>query len=767
MKMTYVTKLIASSCLIFLFTSCMHKDHVDYVNPRIGTAYGGAGGTYIGCAVPFAKTWFGPMTNQNEIGRMPYYFDEWSLCGFMATHQPTVWMGDYGQVSFMPEVENLRIDLRKRGCLYHHKFETAHPYYYAVKYISDTYRQSEIMTEVTSSLTCGFFRIRYPSNSSAYLVIDATRDARFRGYLEIDTVKNEVRGYNNDRFSAIHGPALPNFKGYFIMKFNTKISGTKTFYGDSVVDGAVKAHGRLCGGVLQFNLPEGGDVSMRLATSFISFEQAEKNLSLEIPEWDFEGTAKKNKDAWNDVMSRVELEGATDDEKTIFYTALYHCLLLPRIFSEHGRYYSAFDDTVHDGVSYNDYSLWDTYRAQHPLLIFLTPEHVGPMITSLLQMYKEGGWLPKWPNPTYSNIMIGTHADAVIADAMVKGFRNFDTNLAWEAIRKDAFVPPYGDSGNSHWVRSPWDTVRPKDLPKEAGNPWWDRESWHGYEARAGLTWVMKYGYVPCDLTSESVSNTLEGAYDDYCVAQVAKIMGKKKEYEVLMKRSTYYKNVYNPSTGFMAARLSNGRWLLDTMKKETMGPEQYIGFTEGGPWTYLFCVMQDMPGLIGLMGGNEKFAKKLDRNFNEDHYRHDNEPGHHYIYLYDYCGQPWKTQELARKHTHINYRNRPDGINGNDDCGQMSAWYVFSCMGFYPVCPGSDEYAVGAPQFREMSIALGNGRELTIVARNLSEKNQYVQSLTINGEEIHTPFIKHSQIAHGAEVVFVMGPEPEMKWFK
>jgi predicted alpha-1,2-mannosidase len=379
-------------------------------------------------------------------------------------------------------------------------------------------------------------------------------------------------------------------------------------------------------------------------------------------------------------------------------------------------------------------------------------------------MYSEGGWLPKWPNPSYTNIMVGTHADAVIADAYVKGFHNFDVHKAYEAVYKDAFTPPQGDTGNVHWVAGPWGSKKPEKLPPGAGNPWWDREDWAGYEARGGLTWYMKYGYVPCDMTRESVTRTLEYAYDDYSVAQFALAIGKTEDYNKLMSRSQYYKNVYNKERGFMAPRLSNGLWSPDSMKLiQPIGPEEYLGFTEGSPWTYLFGAVQDIKGLIELMGGNEKFSAKLDRNFEGNFYKHDNEPGHHYIYLYDYCKQPWKTQELARIHTTINYRNTPDGINGNDDCGQMSAWYIFGCMGFYPVCPGSTEYAVGAPQFSQLTIWLNKERtkKIFIQAKNLSEKNKYIKSMTVNGKVRKKPFLNHSDISNGAEILFEMTDAP------
>jgi predicted alpha-1,2-mannosidase len=477
-------------------------------------------------------------------------------------------------------------------------------------------------------------------------------------------------------------------------------------------------------------------IKVKVGTSFISIDQARDNLRREIPAWDFDRVKAEGRRIWNGALGKIQVQGGSKDDKVNFYTAMYHSLLFPRIFSEYGRYYSAFDDKIHNGVSYNDYSLWDTFRAEHPLLLLIEPERVPGMITSLLQMYDEGGWMPKWPNPTYTNIMIGTHADSVIADAYVKGIRGFDLKKAYAATYKDAMNPPDGDTSHR----------------------WTDRAPWTAYEARGGLTWYKSLGYVPIDKTDESVSCTLEFAYDDFCVAQLARAVGKKDDYEMFMKRTRNYKNLYDPVEGFMRPKKSDGSWYED----------RTAGFTEGSPWTYLFCEMQDIPGMIALMGGEEKFAAKLDENFSGGHYRHDNEPGHHYPYLYDYCDQPWKTQERVREAMALNYHNAPDGLSGNDDCGQMSAWYIFSAMGFYPVTPGSTTYAIGSPLFDRATIMLGgpykNG-PFTVIARNQSPKNKYIQSATLNGKPLNEPFISHADIAKGSTLVFFMGAEPNKKW--
>ncbi|HEU5397330.1 MAG TPA: glycoside hydrolase family 92 protein, partial [Verrucomicrobiae bacterium] len=473
-------------------------------------------------------------------------------------------------------------------------------------------------------------------------------------------------------------------------------------------------------------------IKVRIGSSFISEEQARDNLRKEIPDWNFDRVADRTRKEWNEKLNRIEVEGGTADERTIFYTALYHSLLFPRTFSEYGRYYSAFDEKIHQGISYNDYSMWDTFRALHPLLTLVDPEDVSPMIQSLVQMYREGGWIPKWPNPTYSNIMIGTPADAIIADACVKGFRDFDLPAAYAAIYKDAMTPPDGD-GRKRWR---------------------DRAEWTSYEARAGLTYYNTLGYIPADKTSESASGTLEDAFEDYCVARVAGVLGKESDEEFFRKRSQNYRNLYDPQTGFLEARLANGAFYRGD-------PQKYQPFTEGDKWTYLFCVMQDLPGLVQLMG-RDQFISKLDENFSGGHYAYDNEPENHYPYLYDWVGEPKKGQKILTRVMEQNYRNAPDGITGNDDCGQMSAWYVFTALGFYPVAPASGQYAIGRPFFPKMVVHLNFPKKttLTIVARHLTPTNQFVESIQLNGQPLATPFLNQADLARGGRLEFEMGPD-------
>ena len=749
-------KHLKTSLLTFLLVcavqllSAQKELAIDYVNPLIGTPEAGfkdgldGGGTMPCVGPPFAMTNFVAQTSENKISRMPYVYEDTSVLGFMATHQPTVWMGDYGYVSVMPQIGALKPLPKERALLYSHNDEVSKPHYYAVTMNKGN---QKIKGEIAAASRCGLFRFTYPESEQSHLIIQGiniTENKKaFQGYLQVNAEKREITGYNPQRMSSHLGPDIPNFKGYFIIQLDRDIKDYGTWNSfrnePQITVLGTEQQGARMGAYVSFKTKENEQIKVKIATSFISIEQARKNLENEIPHWDFDKVVKSTGEIWQENLSRINVKGATEDQKSILYTALFHTMLFPREFSEYGRYYSPFDDKIHEGVSYNDYSLWDTFRALHPLLHFTQPERVSPMVQSLLQMYQEGGWLPKWPNPTYSNIMVGTHADAVIADAYIKGFRDYDVNLAYEAIRKNAIHPPYRDT-EKHWG---------------------DRDEGDLYEARGGLTYYHSLGYVPSDKTREAVTRTIEFGIDDFAIAQMAKDLGKTEDYDRLMQWSKNYKNLFNKEIGFMNARLFNGEWAKNTQE----------GFTEGGRWTYLFGAMHDIQGTIDLFGGKEKFTDKLNENFERNHYRHDNEPGHHYAYLFDYGGQPWRTQELIRKHTsEKNYRNHPLGINGNDDCGQMSAWYVFGVMGFYPVTPGTEEYAIGAPQFPEITLRLSKDDEPTlfkITARNISDENKYVQSVSLDGVRLKEPFITYTQIINGDHLIFEMGKRPNFNAFQ
>jgi len=730
-------KLKQITCLIVALFSIARvhaQSPVDKVNNMIGTT--GASSTEYGgltpaVAPPFAMTQWCAQTRESYIGSNSYHYKDNAMRGFTATHQPAIWMGDYGMVTICPQVGKLYADGR-RSMSFKHSEEQATPYSYAVDlHLKNSVAQ--IHAEMAATSRAGILSFKFPATDSAYIFVEASREDNFVGWIHYDPVRNELIGYNPDRQSATLGPPLPHFRGYFVVRFQKHPVSFGTTYHNEIFDGQSDQYGDRCGAFLRFVTNSNEEIITKTGTSFISIEQARFNLDHEIPDWDIKKTERRTKDAWNNYMNRVSVTGGTNDQQVSFYTALYRTMQYPREFSEYGKYYSAFDDKIHEGVSYNDYSLWDTYRAEHPLLNLVVPERVGNMIQSLVQMYKEGGWLPKWPNPTYTNIMIGTHADAVIADAIAKGIHGFDLQTAWQAVRKDAFVAPSGDTINR----------------------WADRAPWTSYEARSGLTWYNQMGYIPLERTKESVSQTMEYAYDDWCVAQVAKKTGHLAAYQTLMKRSLNYRNAFDSQSGFMLPRYQNGSFLrLDN--------SAWGGFTEGSKWTYLFASVHDMPGFIKLIGGPQAFEKKLDENFDSLHYAHDNEPGHHYIYLYDYIGKHQKTEQRIYENVSKNYKNTVDGLSGNDDCGQMSAWLIFTSMGFYPVCPGSTQYAIGVPLFDSIRLSIqANGKpahELIISRKNYSAENQWTKQILIDGKLHRSWFFEHDELLNAHSIEFEMG---------
>jgi predicted alpha-1,2-mannosidase len=703
---------------------------VDWVNTFIGTGGSGNGPEYGGTmplvTTPFGMTNWTAQTRQNRISVSSYAYEDGAISGFIGTHQPAIWMGDYGYVTLMPEIGNINPTVEYRRLPFSHRDEVSTPYYYSVKMGADAAHR--IIAEVTATDHCAYMRFRFPADSKGSVLVEATR-AGTVGHVAVDANRKEIYGYNPDRMDAyLSNVKLPNFKGYFVARFRQPFRQKGVYQGVLPVADRNELTADAVGAFAQFDTKANPVIEVQVGTSFISIEQARANLDAELPAWEFESKRDELKRKWNAKLSIVTIEGAPDDQRHIFYTGLYHALLYPRLFSENGRYYSAFDDRIHSGESYTDFSIWDTFRAENSLLTLLAPERIDGMINALLQDYKEGGWLPKWPNPSYTNIMIGTHADSLIAEAIAKGFKGFNYQLAYEAVYKDANTPPDGDT-----------TRR-----------WLDREPGVPYEARAGLTYAKKLGYIPADKVSESASSTLEESYDDYAAAQVAKAVGKSDDYEILMQRSRNYRNLFNPARGFMQARNSDGSWAA---------PD--VGWTEGDQWVYLFSPLHDIPGVIALLGGKDAFNAQLDRHFGGHHNQHDNEPSHHYGYLYDFGGQPWKTQALVRQIALDAYSNTPTGVLGNEDCGQMSAWYIFTALGFYPVNPASAQYMIGSPLFTRATLNLPNGRRFEISAANNSPGNAYIQSARLNGAPLVDPLITYEQLQAGGKLEFAMGPKP------
>jgi predicted alpha-1,2-mannosidase len=706
-------------------------DDVAWVNTLVGTQKSsiGYGGTMPFVTPPFGMTDWTAQTRQNKVSVTSYNYDDARISGFIGTHQPAIWMGDYGYVTLMPQVGDLRTSPDARAMAFDHAHETARPDYYAVTLGAGS--TQSIQAELTATTRCALFRLHFPASGAARVLVEASRPG-IAGYASVNVRTHEITGYNPDRMDRDLGPdKLPNFKGYFVVEFDQVPASMATY-------GMENAHAQTSRGA-HVEFKQGSTVEVRVGMSFQSINQARANLRTELPTWDFNGVRQQLRDTWDAKLNRLQIDGATDREKVRLYTALYHALLYPRVFSEGGRYYSAFDDKIHKGESYTAYSIWDTFRAENSLLTLLAPERVDGMVTALLQNFREGGWMPKWPNPSYTNIMIGTHADSLVAEAMRKDFTGFDRKTAWAAVYKDAMTPPDGDT-----------TRR-----------WADREPHTPYEARGGLTYDKALGFIPTDKTDEASSRTLEDSYDDWCVAQIAKALGRMADYEFFLKRSLDDRHLYNAALGLMDGKTSDGNWAPIGGDRDSPGSRTLSGWTEGDAWVYTWSPLHDQAGLLQLMGGAKAYDAKLDQHFSGGHNVHKNEPSHHYGYLYDFGGDPWKTQAKVREIAAEEYGYGPGGLDGDDDCGQMSAWLLFTAMGFYPVNPASGDYMIGSPLYAGMSLRLRNGKTFRVEAENDSATNVYVESATLDGKPLDVPVITWEQIQAGATLHFVMGPKP------
>jgi len=486
------------------------------------------------------------------------------------------------------------------------------------------------------------------------------------------------------------------------------------------------------GAYIGFKTNAGERVRARVGTSFISVEQARANLDREVGGKELLAISDEAATLWNKELELIELPGATDDQKTVFYTAMYHSMLVPRSLSEDGKYRSPFDGKVYEGISFTDYSLWDTFRATHPLFVLLKPQFSGDLITGLLNAYDQGGWMPKWPNPGYTNCMMGTHGDAVIADAYVKSISNFDIEKASEAMLKNAY---------------------------QKGN----YIAW----GRLGIEEYNKLGYVPIDMFRESVARTMEFAYDDYCIAQFFNKKGDKAKADEFYKRSAYFKNILDSETKLARGKNKDGSWA----HPDDYAISVWSGFSKQGVdnyrMNYTLFAPQDVPAIMDFLGGADSMSVFLDHLFDNDIYYVGDEFVMHAPYMYNICKKPWLTQKRISDILNKYYLPLPSGLPGNDDCGQLSSWYIFSAMGFYPICPGSTEYQIGVPNLPEIAINLPDGKKFRIKADNISKENIYIQSLTLNGKDYRKLTIDHSDIVNGGELVFTLGKEPNKTWFE
>jgi predicted alpha-1,2-mannosidase len=634
-----------------------------------------------------------------------------------------------------------------------HSEEVASPGYYSV-----ILKDYSIKAELTVSERAGFHRYTFPKSDASHILIDINHgigDACTDGQIKIVNA-TEIEGHRASK------GFVKNQNVYFCAKFNKPFKSSGTWENRSIRTGSKEASGTQAGAYVDYATADGETIEVKVGISYTSIAQARLNLDTEIPHWKFDKVKEEAKVKWTNALDKIEIETATGNDESFnkeqrmtFYTALYHALLFPSVFGDVDGKYMGLDNEVHTAKDFtyrSDFSLWDTFRAEMPLLTLVNPIRSNDVIKTMIAQYEQGGWLPtpqQFGN-SYTNDMIGDHPVVAILDAYRKGIRNFDIEKAFEAVKKNAMESPPAD---------------------------------HRSKGRKGLQYYLKYGYIPFDKERESVSKTLEYAFNDWCIALLAKELGKTSDYELFIKRASNYKNVMDLTTGFARPKDSNGKW-LDPFDPKFVGHGNDRHYTEANAWQYTLFVPHDVNGVINLSGGRPNFVAKLDTLFTTSseikstvsditgligQYAHGNEPGHHTVYLYNYAGVPWKTQNMARKVMDELYSSGPAGLCGNEDMGQMSAWYVLSAMGFYPVAPGQNIYSIGSPLFSKVIIQLDksfkNAPKFVIEARNNSKENKYIQSATLNGKPLNKPWFDHTEIKNGGTLIFVMGPEPNKNW--
>lgn len=738
----FAPSIISLLSLLMIFTlpalGQPESQPAEMVNPLIGTAADGQ--TFPAAGLPFGMTQWGPQTREGEQKCIaPYYFADSRIQGFRGTHFLSgSCTQDYGSVTLMPVTGKLKLDADGRSSSFRHDQEKATPYRYEVL-LADY----GIRAEMTGTVRAGIFRFTAQRSGKVWMLVESN-SRKGEGKVAIDVAHEEITAVNPvHRLYAGNGKPA-GFSGYAVVRFDHPFqiggtwSGAARHPGETVqqgVDGAPGAY-------ISFELAAGESLLVKVGTSFTSLEEADRNLQSEIPDWNYDCVERNARASWNAALGKVRVKD-NSVKRQVFYTALYHALLLPRTFSDADGTYPGFAgegkmETAKDFIYYCDYSLWDTFRAVHPLLTILDPDREGDMVKSLIAKGEQGGFLPIYPAwNNYTSEMIGDHAVTVIADAYFKGIRGFDIEKAYELMRRNA-----------------------TELPKS-------REAYLDGRGRRGLESYLKYGYIPLEDTvpdafhkNEQVSRTLEYAYDDFVVGRVAEALGRKEDAALFRTRAENYRNVIDPQTGFARGRHADGSWATPF---DPTVPYSYI--TEGLPYQYTFFAPQDIPGLIAMVGGREAFLRKLDNLFTGGYYDHGNEPSHQIAYLYDNAGEAWKTQKQVRDLLETKYSDRPDGLAGNDDCGQMSAWYVLSALGFYPVTPGVPMYEIGAPLFEEVTLLLPGGKSFHIVAKGASQGRIYIQSATLNGSQLHRFWIGHQEIMHGGELVFEMSSQPNLHW--
>ena len=720
--------------LLFVVSACRsrHEQPVDYVNPFIGT--GGHGHTFPGATVPFGMVQLSPDTRlEGWDGTSGYHYNDSVIYGFSHTHLSGTGISDYCDILLMPTSGKYYLNNGYKtgvdngyASRFRKKTEKASPGYYAVKL-----EDYGIDVELTATKRAGFQKYTFPKNKKAFVTLDLTHRDKV-----LASSFRQINAYEVEGMRRSQSWAKDQYIYYFI-RFNRPVKQLYLAVNDTLVAHQTQASGKNIKVAFGFGKLKDEDVLLvKTGISAVSTEGAQKNLNKEIPRWDFDTIRAQARASWNKELSRIQVK-ADKVTKTIFYTALYHTMIEPNLFMDVDGKYRGTDLKIHQAKGFTNYtvfSLWDTFRATHPLYTLIERKRDAEFIKTFIHMYENGGQLPVWELAgNYTGTMIGYHSVSVIADAWAKGIRGFDAEKAFEAMKHSAM------------------------------------------EDHLGLAAYKKYGYIPADKESESVSKTLEYAYDDWTIAQMAKALNKPADYKYFIQRAQSYKNLYDPQTGFMTPKI-NGLW------KDPFNPTEVdFNYTEANAWQYTFFVPQDVSGLMKLMGGKEKFAEKLDRLFTTNskltgrdqpditgligQYAHGNEPSQQIAYLYDYAGKPWKAQAITQKILYEMYADKPNGLAGNDDCGQMSAWYVLSAMGFYSVTPGSDIYAIGSPILNETRINLENGKSFVIKSENLTKENKYIQSAKLNGTTYNKSYLTQQTIMHGGELDFVMGPKPNKQW--
>ena len=751
MKNKLCMLLLASGIGLF---SCAEKDlpkeYTDSVNVFIGT--GGHGHTFPGATLPHGMVQLSPDTRLIGWDACSgYYYDDTSIMGFTHTHLSGTGIGDYGDILFMPVVgekpliagtaENPDEGYRSR---FSHEQESARPGYYQVLLQDDS-----INVELTATLRAGLHRYTYPKASDARLIVDM--EPTIHGHQHPVT---QIRVVNDSTIAGMKytvGWAKRHyvyFYAVFSSPFDYKLYSGTEYQSDStsVTVNTAKA-------VMSFrNLPADGRVLAKVGISSVDEEGARLNVEAEIPNWDFEGVMKQANTAWNEVLGKIDIETSDNDSRTVFYTSLYHAFIQPSLASDVDGRYRTMGHEIKQDASYTNYtvfSLWDTFRAAHPLYTIVTPEQNQAFIRSLLRKYDEGGILPKWELASNeTGTMIGYHAVSVIADAMMKKQCDFDVKKALEACIRSSVYDTTGVT------------------------PMMDRQILNGKLMPVSIKYKNELGYIPCDKVGGSVSQGLEFAYNDWLIAQMMKEHNRKDLYDKYMELSRNYRNYFDPETKLMRGRLSDGSWITPFDPASVQRPSNYV---EGNAWQWAWFVPQDVEGLMELVGGQKSFEAHLDTLFTTSseltgdpnaaadvtgmigQYAHGNEPSHHIPYLYNYAGAPRKTQALVDHILRTLYHNDPNGLSGNEDVGQMSAWYALSAMGFYSFCPGRPVYEIGRPIFDKVTIHLSNGKDFVIQAKNNSVENKYIRSMKLNGEDLAEPRFSHFDLMKGGELIFEM----------